>query len=314
MPLLKLTLEYDGSDFSGWAVQPGHRTVEGELRRALETVHSSVERLTVAGRTDAGVHARGQVASYGAEGGPPAERLPEALNAELPPDVRAVSAEVAPEGFHARHSARSRTYRYRIWTRTHRLALRARALALAPPSARRGSARRRRGPARRRARLPRLHADGDTAPVVRPGRRGGPLGARRRRAALLDHGEQLPQAHGPHPRRDDARARAGRARAAPRRPPQGRGGQDGPRARPVPRARRILSDRTRRPPTAPGLPAQGGESTTHHPPSRLSPKSARMCVGKSRLRVDSPGGATRVSGLASAGCATRPSSSISTAR
>jgi len=117
MPVLKLTFEYDGTGFSGWAAQPGHRTVEDELRRALASVHSSVERLAVAGRTDAGVHARGQVASYLGEGGPPTTRLAEALNAELPPDVGVVTAEVAPEGFHARHSARSRSYRYRIWTR-----------------------------------------------------------------------------------------------------------------------------------------------------------------------------------------------------
>lgn len=114
---VKLTLEYDGTAFSGWASQPDRRTVEDELRKGLETVHSSIAQFAVAGRTDAGVHARGQVVSYTAEGGPPVERLAEALNPELPDDVSVVSAEIAPEGFHARHSARSRTYRYRIWTR-----------------------------------------------------------------------------------------------------------------------------------------------------------------------------------------------------
>ena len=116
MPV-RLTLEYDGTNFSGWAAQPGRRTVEGELRRALDAVYPSWDGLAVAGRTDAGVHARGQVASFAAHGGPPAERAADALNAELPDDVAVVAAENAPDGFHARFSARARTYRYRIWTR-----------------------------------------------------------------------------------------------------------------------------------------------------------------------------------------------------
>jgi len=115
--ILRLTLEYDGMGFSGWAAQPGRRTVEGELGAALDAVFPSWNGLAVAGRTDAGVHARGQVASLEAEGGPPAARAAEALNAELPDDVAVAAAEEAPEGFHARFSARSRTYRYRIWTR-----------------------------------------------------------------------------------------------------------------------------------------------------------------------------------------------------
>jgi tRNA pseudouridine38-40 synthase len=112
-----VTLEYDGSGFSGWAAQPGHRTVEGELRGALDAVYPAWEGLAVAGRTDAGVHARGQVASFTASSGPPPERAAEALNAELPDDVGVVAADEAPDGFHARFSARARTYRYRIWTR-----------------------------------------------------------------------------------------------------------------------------------------------------------------------------------------------------
>lgn len=116
MPL-RLTLEYDGTGFSGWAAQPGRRTVEGELRAALDAVYSSWDGLAVAGRTDAGVHARGQVASLDAEGGPPPERAAEALNVELPDDLAVVAAAAAPDGFHARFSARSRSYRYRIWTR-----------------------------------------------------------------------------------------------------------------------------------------------------------------------------------------------------
>ncbi|HEX2110482.1 MAG TPA: tRNA pseudouridine(38-40) synthase TruA [Gaiellaceae bacterium] len=114
---VKLTLEYDGSDFAGWAGQPGLRTVEGELRAALDAVYPSWGGLAVAGRTDAGVHARGQVASFSAASGPPAERAADALNPALPDDVAVIAAERAPDGFHARFSARSRTYRYRVYGR-----------------------------------------------------------------------------------------------------------------------------------------------------------------------------------------------------
>ncbi len=116
--LLKLALEYDGREFAGWAAQPGLRTVEGTLREALETVFPTWSGLAVAGRTDAGVHALGQVASVEVEGGPPPARAAQALNSALPGDVAvSAAAEVAPS-FHARFSARSRTYRYRIWRRS----------------------------------------------------------------------------------------------------------------------------------------------------------------------------------------------------
>jgi tRNA pseudouridine38-40 synthase len=114
---VKLTLEYDGTNFHGWAAQPGLRTVEGEVRRSLEQAYPVWSGLAVAGRTDAGVHARGQVASFSATGGPPSERAAAALNALLPDDVAVVASEAAPEGFHARHSARARSYRYRLWPR-----------------------------------------------------------------------------------------------------------------------------------------------------------------------------------------------------
>ncbi len=114
---LKLTLAYDGTGFRGWARQPGERTVEGVLGTALETLYGSYERLVVGGRTDTGVHALANVASVGVTGGAPPERAAEALNAILPWDLAVVSADGAPAGFHARHSARSRSYRYRIWRR-----------------------------------------------------------------------------------------------------------------------------------------------------------------------------------------------------
>jgi tRNA pseudouridine38-40 synthase len=114
---LKLTLEYDGTGFRGWAAQPGLRTVEGSLRSALDGVFPRWDELAVAGRTDTGVHALGQVASVEVDGGPPPERTAEALNAVLPDDVAVAGAEPAPDEFHARNSARSRTYRYRIFRR-----------------------------------------------------------------------------------------------------------------------------------------------------------------------------------------------------
>jgi tRNA pseudouridine38-40 synthase len=115
---LILTLEYDGTPFRGWAVQPGLPTVEEVLRTALAETFSSVENLAVAGRTDTGVHALAQVVSVDVAGGPPPERAAGALNPRLPDEVAVVSATPAPDSFHARHSARSRSYRYRLFTRS----------------------------------------------------------------------------------------------------------------------------------------------------------------------------------------------------
>jgi tRNA pseudouridine38-40 synthase len=117
---LKLTLEYDGTGFRGWARQPGFRTVEGVVREALDAVYPRWDGLAVAGRTDTGVHATGQVASVDVEGGPPAERAAEALTSELPEDVAVVGSEWADDAFHARFSARSRSYRYRVLVRRAR--------------------------------------------------------------------------------------------------------------------------------------------------------------------------------------------------
>jgi tRNA pseudouridine38-40 synthase len=123
--LLKLTLEYDGTHFRGWARQPGERTVEGEVRRALGQLYGSVEGLAVAGRTDTGVHALANVVSAEVTGGPPAAHAAEALNSVLPADVAVLRAEPAPDGFHARFSASSRSYRYRVWRRRERSAFEA---------------------------------------------------------------------------------------------------------------------------------------------------------------------------------------------
>ena len=126
MATIRLTLEYDGTGFKGWARQPVERTVEGSLREALDAVLPGWDGLAVAGRTDTGVHATGQVASLNAAGGPSIERLAEALNRALPEDVAVVSATEAPEGFHARFSATARSYRYIVWNRRARAPLRAR--------------------------------------------------------------------------------------------------------------------------------------------------------------------------------------------
>jgi tRNA pseudouridine38-40 synthase len=123
---LRLTLEYDGTGFRGWAAQPGLRTVEGALREALERVFPSWSELAVAGRTDTGVHALANVASVDVEGGPPTERAAAALNTELPDDVAVSSAELVPPDFHARHSALARSYRYRVYRRPERSAFESR--------------------------------------------------------------------------------------------------------------------------------------------------------------------------------------------
>ena len=112
MATARLLIEYDGSGFAGWARQPGLRTVQSELEDGLARVLQRDVQLTVAGRTDAGVHARGQVASH--DGEPATAR---ALNGVLPPDVRVLESEEVREGFDARRDALSRTYRYRLFTR-----------------------------------------------------------------------------------------------------------------------------------------------------------------------------------------------------
>jgi tRNA pseudouridine38-40 synthase len=111
---VKLTVRYDGTGFRGWARQPDERTVEGTLQRALQEHYSGVDGLAVAGRTDAGVHALANVVSVDVEGGPPPERVAEALNAALPPDLAIVLAEEADDSFHARFDATARSYRYRV--------------------------------------------------------------------------------------------------------------------------------------------------------------------------------------------------------
>lgn len=111
---IKITLGYDGTDFHGWQIQPRERTIQGEVMRALEIVTGERTHVDASGRTDAGVHALAQVASFHTESRIPCENLVKALNRLLPPDLRIFTAEEVAPGFHARFQARAKTYRYEI--------------------------------------------------------------------------------------------------------------------------------------------------------------------------------------------------------
>jgi tRNA pseudouridine38-40 synthase len=113
---VRLDVEYDGSGFRGWSKQPWLRTVQGELESALTTVLRVPVELTVAGRTDTGVHAWGQVASFDTEVEIPAD-LAKRLNGVGPADIAVTAASVAEDGFSARHDAKSRSYCYRVLAR-----------------------------------------------------------------------------------------------------------------------------------------------------------------------------------------------------
>ena len=111
----RLTIQYDGTEFSGWQAQEGRRTVQGELARALSLLEGSEVVVHGAGRTDAGVHAEAQAASVRLEREIEPERLRAAVNGNVGRDLRVTGAAVAPEDFHARFSARGKVYRYRVF-------------------------------------------------------------------------------------------------------------------------------------------------------------------------------------------------------
>ncbi len=117
MTFWKIVLSYDGTGFRGWQVQPGRPTVQGTLAAALEKMTGERVRPQGSGRTDAGVHALGQVASFALEGDIPAGNLLRALNQCLPQSIRVVQVEEVGSGFHARHSAARKGYEYRIFER-----------------------------------------------------------------------------------------------------------------------------------------------------------------------------------------------------
>lgn len=110
----RITIAYDGTDFAGWQVQPGQRTAQGVLEAAAERINGEPTRLLGSGRTDAGVHARGQVARFRTTRDLTAERVPHALNAYLPSDVVVTGAVAVPHGFHPIGDAVSKHYRYTL--------------------------------------------------------------------------------------------------------------------------------------------------------------------------------------------------------
>ncbi len=117
MRSLAVLVQYDGSGFSGWQRQPASRTVQADVEAALGIIMGEDVSVLAAGRTDAGVHALGQVVSFRTRGSVPTRRLPFALNANLPPDVRVLAAQAVPDDFHATRSALAKTYVYAVWNR-----------------------------------------------------------------------------------------------------------------------------------------------------------------------------------------------------
>jgi tRNA pseudouridine38-40 synthase len=111
----KATLAYDGTDFHGWQIQPNQRSVQGVLIKALSEIEAGPVDVQGAGRTDAGVHALGQVASFALSNPIPVENLAKAMNRLLPTAVRVVSLDLVPSSFHARYTATGKLYEYRIW-------------------------------------------------------------------------------------------------------------------------------------------------------------------------------------------------------
>ena len=111
---IKLELQFDGTDYHGWQIQSGVSTIQGELRRAIKAVTGEVAMPVGCGRTDAGVHAMSYIASYKTENRIPADRIPYALNAHLPPGIICRGAEIMPDSFNAARSAKGKTYRYII--------------------------------------------------------------------------------------------------------------------------------------------------------------------------------------------------------
>ena len=115
MPHFKITIAYDGTDYVGWQRQVAGVSIQGAVEDALRQFDDRDVLVAGAGRTDAGVHATGQVASFSLDRAIDAATVVRALNAKLPADIRVMSAVEARDGFHARFDARSKTYRYRIW-------------------------------------------------------------------------------------------------------------------------------------------------------------------------------------------------------
>jgi len=112
---IKLTIEYDGKDFNGWQKQPNRLNIQGEIERAIQIVTGETVELYASGRTDAGVHALGQVANFHMENDMRLEKIPLALNSQLKKSIRILSAEEVPNEFHSRYHCKKKTYCYHIY-------------------------------------------------------------------------------------------------------------------------------------------------------------------------------------------------------
>ena len=112
MANIKLTVAYDGTAYCGWQIQNDDDTIQGRMEKALEKLHGHPVKLTGAGRTDSGVHARGQCANFITDMNMPVEKFREALNSFLPPDIRILKSEAVEDSFHARYDATERIYKY----------------------------------------------------------------------------------------------------------------------------------------------------------------------------------------------------------
>ena len=111
---IKLTIEYDGKDFNGWQKQPNKLNIQGEIERAIEAITGEQIELIASGRTDAGVHALGQVANFKTNSNLPIEKFAVAINSKLKKSIRIQKAEEADERFHSRYNCKEKTYRYVI--------------------------------------------------------------------------------------------------------------------------------------------------------------------------------------------------------
>ncbi len=117
---LKLTIQYDGTKYCGWQKQPNSPGIQGTIEYAIYEITKEKVSITGSGRTDAGVHALGQVANFKTNSSIPANRIPDALNAKLPKDISIISCEEVNEDFHSRYSARGKIYRYLIYNKPYR--------------------------------------------------------------------------------------------------------------------------------------------------------------------------------------------------
>lgn len=117
---IKLTIQYNGKNYCGWQKQNDSLGIQGTIEQAIKEITNEDVKITGSGRTDAGVHALGQVANFNTETNIPVENIPNALNSKLPKDISIISAEEMPLDFHSRYCAKGKTYRYMIYNNTYR--------------------------------------------------------------------------------------------------------------------------------------------------------------------------------------------------